>query len=68
VNIVLAGGALPQNVYWQVAGFVDVGTTSHVEGIFLCQTSITMQTGSSINGRLLAQTAVVLDQATVTQP
>jgi len=68
VNIVLAGGALPQNIYWQVAGFVDVGTTSHVEGIFMCQTAITMQTGASVNGRLLAQTAVVLDQNTVTQP
>ena len=68
VNIVLAGGAQAQNIFWQVAGFVDVGTTSHVEGIFLCQTAITMQTGSSVNGRLLAQTAVVLDQSTVTQP
>jgi hypothetical protein len=68
VNIVLAGGALPQNIFWQVAGFVDVGTTAHVEGIFMCQTSITLQTGASINGRLLAQTAVVLDQSTVTQP
>jgi hypothetical protein len=68
VNIVLAGGALPQNIFWQVAGFVDVGTTAHVEGIFMCQTSITLQTGASINGRLLAQTAVVLDQCTVTQP
>jgi hypothetical protein len=68
VNIVLAGGAQAQNIYWQVAGFVDVGTTAHAEGIFLCQTSITLQTGASINGRLLAQTAVVLDQNTVTQP
>ena len=68
VNIVLSGGALPQNIYWQVAGFVDVGTTSHVEGIFMCQTAITMQTGASVNGRLLAQTAVILDQNTVTQP
>ena len=68
VNIILAGGALPQNIYWQVAGFVDVGTTSHCEGIFMCQTSITLQTGASVNGRLLAQTAVVLDQNTVTQP
>jgi hypothetical protein len=68
VNMTLAGGAMPKNIFWQVAGFVDVGTTSHVEGIFLCQTAITLQTGASINGRLLAQTAVVLDQSTVTQP
>ena len=68
VNIVLAGGALPKNIFWQVAGFVDVGTTAHVEGVFMCQTSITLRTGASINGRLLSQTAVVLDQNTVVQP
>jgi ice-binding like protein len=26
------GGALPENVVWQVAGEVDMGTTSHAEG------------------------------------
>ncbi|HTF58127.1 MAG TPA: ice-binding family protein [Planctomycetota bacterium] len=68
VNITLSGGALAKNIFWQVAGFVDVGTTAHVEGVFMCQTSITLQTGASINGRLLAQTAVVLDQNTVVEP
>ena len=67
-KIVLAGGALAKNVFWQVAGLVDLGTTAHFEGIVLTQTSITLRTGASINGRLLAQTAVNLDGSTVTQP
>ena len=67
-NVFLEGGALAKNVFWQVAGAVDVGTTAHMEGVVLTQTAITMQTGSSINGRLLAQTAVTLDASTVVEP
>ncbi len=68
VNITLAGGALPKNVFWQVSGAVSLGTTSHFEGVVLSQTAISLGTGASINGRLLAQTAVSLDSSTVTQP
>jgi len=68
VNVFLAGGALPENVFWQVAGLVDLGTTAHCEGIVLTQTSVTLRTGASINGRLLAQTAVNIDGSTVVQP
>ncbi len=68
VRITLAGGALPKNVFWQVAGMVDLGTTSHLEGVVLCQTAISLGTGASVNGRLLAQTAVSLDANTVVEP
>jgi hypothetical protein len=67
-KVVLAGGAMPKNVFWQVAGLVDLGTTAHGEGIVLTQTSITLRTGASINGRLLAQTAVDIDGSTVVEP
>lgn len=67
-EIVLAGGARPENVFWQVSGLVDIGTTAHIEGIVLSQTSIRLATGASINGRLLAQTAVTIDGSTVIQP
>ena len=67
-NVTLAGGALAKNIFWQVAGFVSLGTTAHLEGIVLCQTDITLQTGASMNGRLLAQTAVNIDNSTVTEP
>ena len=67
-RVVLAGGALPKNVFWQVAGLVELGTTAHCEGVVLSQTAITLRTGASINGRLLAQTAVSIDTSTVVQP
>jgi hypothetical protein len=59
-RVVLTGGALAQNVFWQVAGIVSIGTTAHMEGEVMSQTAITLKTGASANGRLLAQTAVTL--------
>jgi hypothetical protein len=67
-NVFLSGGAKAGNIFWQVAGAVDIGTTAHFEGIILSQTAITMETGASMNGRALAQTAVNLDQSTVMMP
>ncbi len=67
-RIFLSGGALAKNVFWQVAGAATLGTTSHFEGILLSQTAILFQTGASMHGRALAQTAVVLDSNAVTQP
>jgi hypothetical protein len=66
VHITLAGGALAKNIFWQVAGQVTLGTTSHFEGVILSMTGINLQTGASINGRALAQTAVTLDANAVT--
>ena len=68
MSVLLSGGALPENIFWQVAGVVTLGTNSHFEGIILAQTMIAMKTGASINGRLLAQTEVTLESNTVTQP
>jgi len=39
-----------------------------MEGIILSQTQIILQTGASVNGRLLAQTQVTLDAVTVVEP
>jgi hypothetical protein len=64
-SVILTGGALAQNVVWQVFGAVDIGTTAHMEGRILSQTSIVLRTGASANGRLLAQTAVTLAGNTV---
>jgi hypothetical protein len=67
-KILLAGGAQSKNIFWQIAGLVDLGTTAHCEGVILTQTSVTLRTGASINGRLLAQTAVNLDSSSVVEP
>lgn len=66
-QVILAGGALAKNVFWQTFAAADLGTTSKFSGVILSSTSIAMKTGASINGRLLAGTAVTLDQNTVTQ-
>ena len=66
VKITRIGGAQAKNIFWQVAGDATFGTTSHFEGVILSMTGITLQTGASINGRALAQTAVILDGNTVT--
>jgi hypothetical protein len=68
VNVTLSGGAQAKNIFWQASGAVTFGTTSHFEGNILGQTGINLQTGASINGRMLAQTAVTLQMNTVTQP
>lgn len=68
VIVTLSGGAQPQNIFWQVSGAANVGTDSHVEGVILSMTGITLQQGASLNGRALAQTAVVLDRNTVSAP
>ncbi len=67
-SVILAGDVQAKNVFWQVAGSVAIGTTAHFEGTILSHTMIAMKTGATINGRLLAQTAVTLQSNTVTAP
>ncbi|KAL8283973.1 hypothetical protein RQP46_005086 [Phenoliferia psychrophenolica] len=64
----LAGGALAQNIFWQVGKSATVGTTAHMEGIVSASTSVTLLTGASMNGRIFAQTQVALQQATLVAP
>ena len=61
VQVVLTGGALPRNIFWATVAAADLGTTSKFKGVILSQTSIVTKTGATVNGRLLAQTAVNLD-------
>ena len=68
VRVTLSGGAQAKNIFWQVAGAVNLGTTSHFEGNILGQTGINLKTGATINGRLLAQTAATLQMNTVKLP
>ncbi|GAA1221119.1 ice-binding family protein [Rhodoglobus aureus] len=67
-NVILTGGVQAKNVFWQTAGSVTLGTTAHFEGTILSKTLIAMNTGASINGRLLAQTAVTLQSSIITEP
>lgn len=68
VNITLSGGAQAENIFWQVAGEVTIGTNAQFEGIILSLTGITLKTGAVLNGRVLAQTAAIFDANNVVEP
>lgn len=67
-RITLTGGAQAKNIFWVPCETVAIGTGAHFEGIVLGSTNITLGTHASVNGRLLAQTAVTLIMNTVVAP
>jgi hypothetical protein len=67
-SVNLTNGALAQNVFWQVAGNVSIGSGAHMEGVILSATNISLVTGATVKGRLLARTGVLMDSNVVTQP
>ena len=66
--VTLSGGAQAKNIFWQVAGQANLGTTSNFKGIILSQTLIALNTGAVMTGRALAQTAVTLNATAITNP
>lgn len=67
-QVILIGGAQAKNIFWQIAGAVTLLVGSHFEGTILAKTNIAMQTGATLNGRALAQTAVTLQSNTISIP
>jgi hypothetical protein len=68
-QVILAGGATADNIFWQVGSSATLGTTSIFYGDILAQASITENTGAVLNGRALARTgAVTLHGNTDTSP
>ncbi len=67
-SITLSGGANVENIFWQVAGEVTIRTTAQMKGVILSKTGITLETGAGLDGRALAQTAVILDANVVKIP
>lgn len=67
-SVNFTGGASARNVFWQVAGQATFGTTAAFKGIILGKTLISFNTGATLTGRALAQTAVTLNAATITNP
>ena len=65
-RVTLINGGSGCNVFWQVGSAATFGTTSTVIGNVLALTSITLNTGAAVGGRLLARNgAVTLDSNTI---
>ena len=64
--ITLQGGAQVKNIFWVVSGQANLGTYSNFKGNILSQTLISCNTGATVTGKLLAQTAVTLIASTIT--
>jgi hypothetical protein len=58
-KVILAGGALASNIFWQVGSSATFGTTSVFKGSVLAMQSITLNTGATIDGRVLARTGSI---------
>ena len=68
-QVILTGGALASNIFWQVGTSATIGTTSVFKGTIMADQSISMNTGATIEGRLLARiAAVTLKSNTIVKP
>jgi hypothetical protein len=73
-QVILAGGANANNIFWQVGSSATLNTTTIFYGSILASVSISVNTGSAIVGRLMAGAdgtpsgAVTIQGSTVTVP
>jgi hypothetical protein len=68
-SVVMTGGSLARNVYWQVGSSASLGTGTAFKGNVLALTSISLGTGASLSGRALARNgAVTLDSNAISTP
>lgn len=69
VKIILTGGAKADNIFWVTAGAGAVlGTDVDFSGNILAKELISLEQRTTVDGRLLAQTAVTLIGNTVVKP
>src|ERR1035437_4946274 len=68
-KVILSGGALASNIFWQVGSSATFGTTSVFKGTIMAMQSITFNTGSTLNGRGLARIgSVTMASNTIVKP
>ncbi|WUV84513.1 ice-binding family protein [Streptomyces sp. NBC_01476] len=68
-NVLLINGATARNVIWAIATSATLGTDSDFAGRVLAQTTITVTTGATVDGQVLAiDGSVILDTDTITRP
>ncbi|MDZ4149208.1 MAG: ice-binding family protein [Flavobacteriaceae bacterium] len=65
-NVILIGGAQAKNIFWQVGSSATIGDGTIFQGNVLALTSITMNSGATAVGRMLARNgAVVMTNANI---
>ena len=68
-SVVLINGARACNVFWQIGSSATLGTGSTFRGTVIALQSITVTTGVTVEGRVLARNgAVTLDTDTISRP
>ncbi len=68
-TVSLVGAAQACNVWWQVGSSATIGTNTTFAGTVMALTSISMLTGATIQGRLLARNgSVTLDNNVISRP
>jgi len=58
-KVILSGGALASNIFWQVGSSATFGTTSVFKGTIMAMQSITFNTGATLDGRALARSGAI---------
>ncbi|OKL40260.1 hypothetical protein A3841_18210 [Pontibacter flavimaris] len=59
-NIILTGGAQAKNIFWQTGSSATIGDGTSFKGNILALTSITMNSGATATGRMLARNGSVV--------
>ena len=59
-SVILAGGAQAGNIFWAVGSSATIGNITAFQGNVLALTSITMNTGASVDGRMLCINGAVV--------
>jgi len=68
-SVVMTGGALARNVYWQVGSSATLGSSTAFQGNIIALTSVSLGTGASLSGRALAiNGAVTMDGNAISMP
>ena len=68
-RVLLINNAQACNIFWQVGSSATLGTNSNFAGTILASASVTVNTGASVDGRVLARNgAVTLDTNPVSRP
>jgi hypothetical protein len=68
-TVAFINGGSPCNVFWQVGSSATLGTDTTFIGSVLALTSVSVQTGTEVSGRVLARNGQVsLDNNVITRP